>query len=171
MRTGIDIPAAIEHVAAARQSGRASRAACTITQDELLTLKCDVLIPAALERVITGENAARLQCRILAEGANGPTTPEADQILFQRWDEVFVMPDILCNAGGVIVSYFEWVQDLQNFFWGETEVTDRLFRILEQAFVAMLKRARAQRIPHRIAAMSIGVERVVAAKHSRGLFP
>ena len=137
----------------------------------MLTLKCDVLIPAALERVITAEVAPRLQCRILAEGANGPTTPDADQILFQRWDEIFVIPDILCNAGGVIVSYFEWVQDLQNFFWSETEVTDRLFRILEGAFTTMLKRARGEKIPHRIAAMSIGVERVVAAKQSRGLFP
>jgi len=167
---GIDIAAAQEHVR--RQGGLAGfPGADPITQDELLTLKCDVLIPAALERVITGENAGRLQCRILAEGANGPTTPEADQILFQRWDEIFVIPDILCNSGGVIVSYFEWVQDLQNLFWRETEVTDRLFRILEQAFGAMLKRARTRSIPHRLAAMSIGVERVVAAKQARGLFP
>jgi glutamate dehydrogenase (NAD(P)+) len=167
---GIDIPAALDHV---RHRGSLAGFAGgeVISQDELLTLKCDVLIPAALERVIDAGKAARLQCRILAEGANGPTTPEADQVLFQRWEEVFVIPDILCNAGGVIVSYFEWVQDLQNFFWGETEVTDRLFRILEGAFTAMLKRARTQKIPHRIAAMSIGVERVVAAKESRGLFP
>jgi len=167
---GIDIPAALEYV---RQRGSLAGfpGGEVIPPTDLLTLKCDVLIPAALERVITAENAPRLQCRILAEGANGPTTPDADQILFQRWEEIFVIPDILCNAGGVIVSYFEWVQDLQNFFWGETEVTDRLFRILEGAFTAMLKRARAQKIPHRIAAMSIGVERVVAAKKSRGLFP
>jgi glutamate dehydrogenase (NAD(P)+) len=167
---GIDIPAALEHV---RQRGSLAGfwGGDAIKPEELLTLKCDVLIPAALERVITAEIAPKLQCRILAEGANGPTTPEADQILFQRWEEVFVIPDILCNAGGVIVSYFEWVQDLQNFFWSETEVTDRLFRILEGAFTGMLKRARVQKIPHRIAAMSIGVERVVAAKASRGLFP
>ncbi|HEX4085541.1 MAG TPA: Glu/Leu/Phe/Val dehydrogenase [Chthoniobacteraceae bacterium] len=167
---GIDIPAALDHT---RRHGSLAGFAGgdQITPDELLTLKCDVLIPAALERVITADIAARLQCRILAEGANGPTTPDADQILFQRWDEIFVLPDILCNAGGVIVSYFEWVQDLQNFFWSETEVTDRLFRILEGAFTAMLKRARQRKIPHRIAAMSIGVERVVAAKASRGLFP
>jgi glutamate dehydrogenase (NAD(P)+) len=167
---GIDIPAAIEHV---RRNGSLSGfpGGEGIPAADLLTLKCDVLIPAALERVITADVASKIQCRILAEGANGPTTPDADQILFQRWEEVFVIPDILCNAGGVIVSYFEWVQDLQNFFWSETEVTDRLFRILEGAFTAMLKRARGQKIPHRIAAMSIGVERVVAAKESRGLFP
>jgi len=167
---GIDIPAALEHVRN-RGSLNGFQGGDLISPDELLTLKCDVLIPAALERVITAANASSLQCRILAVAANGPTTPDADQILFQRWEEIFVIPDILCNAGGVIVSYFEWVQDLQNFFWGETEVTDRLFRILEGAFTAMLKRARAQKVPHRIAAMSIGVERVVAAKQSRGLFP
>jgi len=167
---GMDMTAALEHT---RRHGSLANfsGGDRITSDELLTLPCDVLIPAALERVITADIASRLRCRILAEGANGPTTPDADQILFQRWDEIFVIPDILCNAGGVIVSYFEWVQDLQNFFWSETEVTDRLFRILEGAFASMLKRARAQKIPHRIAAMSIGVERVVAAKASRGLFP
>jgi glutamate dehydrogenase (NAD(P)+) len=167
---GIDILAALNHI---RRRGSLARfpGGESISPDDLLTLKCDVLIPAALGRVITGQNASRLQCRILAEGANGPTTPDADQILFQRWEEIFVLPDILCNAGGVIVSYFEWVQDLQNFFWSETEVTDRLFRILEGAFTAVLKRARVQKIPHRIAAMSIGVERVVAAKATRGLFP
>jgi glutamate dehydrogenase (NAD(P)+) len=167
---GIDILAALDHV---RRSGSLAgfQGADPIPAEELLTLQCDILIPAALERVITADIASRLKCRILAEGANGPTTPDADQILFQRWEEIFVIPDILCNAGGVIVSYFEWVQDLQNFFWSETEVTDRLFRILEGAFTTMLKRARSQKIPHRIAAMSIGVERVVAAKQSRGLFP
>ena len=84
----------------------------------------------------TRSNAGKLQCRILAEGANGPTTPEADLILNERWDEIFVIPDILCNAGGVIVSYFEWVQGLQAFMWTETEVTDKLFRILEHSFAA-----------------------------------
>jgi hypothetical protein len=104
-------------------------------------------------------------------GANGPTTPEADRILAERWNEIFVIPDILCNAGGVIVSYFEWVQDLQSFLWNETEVMDKLFRILEQAFMAVIKRARDAKIPHRVAAMAIGVERVLAAKKARGLFP
>jgi glutamate dehydrogenase (NAD(P)+) len=112
-----------------------------------------------------------LKCRILAEGANGPTTPEADLILNERWDELFVIPDILCNAGGVIVSYFEWVQGLQAFMWTETEVTDKLFRILEHSFTQVIKRAKAHKVSHRTAAMAIGVERVMKAKHSRGLFP
>jgi glutamate dehydrogenase (NAD(P)+) len=167
---GIDVGAADKH-AAQRGSLEGFGGAEKISPDELLTLKCDVLIPAAVEGVITARNAGRLQCRVLAEAANGPTTPEADEVLFKRWDEIFVIPDILCNAGGVIVSYFEWVQDLQSFFWNETEITDKLFRILEQAFAAVIKRAREAKIPHRMSAMSIGVERVLAAKKSRGLFP
>ena len=134
-------------------------------------MKCDVLIPAAVDRVITEKNAAKLQCRILAEAANGPTTPGADLILEQRWDEIFVIPDILCNAGGVIVSYFEWVQGLQSFLWTESEVTDKLFRILEHSFAQVIKRAKEHEISHRTAAMAIGVERVIKAKQMRGLFP
>jgi len=167
---GIDVWAADRHVAkngslAGFDGGE------QIPPGELLTLQCDILVPAAIEGVITERNAAKLKCRILAEAANGPTTPAADLILFERWNEIFVIPDILCNAGGVIVSYFEWVQGLQQFFWNETEITDKLFRILEQAFAAMIKRARDAKIPHRLSAMAIGVERVVAAKNSRGLFP
>src|SRR3954469_11802064 len=167
---GIDLQAA-EKYAAQNGSLLGFTEADSISPDELLTLPCDVLVPAAVEAVITEKNAAKLQCRILAEGANGPTTPAADRILFERWSEIFVIPDILCNAGGVIVSYFEWVQGLQQFFWNESEVTDKLFRILEQAFVAVTKRAREAKIPHRVAAMAIGVERVLAAKTARGLFP
>ena len=167
---GIDVALA-EKYAAAHGSLAGFTEADLISPDELLTLPCDVLVPAAVEAVITEHNAARLRCRILAEGANGPTTPAADRILFERWNEVFVIPDILCNAGGVIVSYFEWVQGLQQFFWNESEVMDKLFRILEQAFAAVTKRAREARIPHRVAAMAIGVERVLAAKKARGLFP
>jgi glutamate dehydrogenase (NAD(P)+) len=121
--------------------------------------------------VITAKNAGQLKCRILAEGANGPTTPDADLILDGRWDEVFVIPDILCNAGGVIVSYFEWVQGLQAFLWSESEVTDKLFRILEHSFVQVIRRAKDHRVSHRTAAMAIGVERVIKAKQVRGLFP
>jgi glutamate dehydrogenase (NAD(P)+) len=128
-------------------------------------------VPAALSGVVNGENAKNIRCRILAEGANGPTTVEADKILFERWDEVFVIPDILCNAGGVIVSYFEWIQSLQSFFWNESEVADRLFRVLEQSFSAMIKRAKEEKIPHRLAALAIGVERVMKARRDRGLFP
>ena len=138
---------------------------------ELLIQPCDILIPAAVDRVINGENAGKLRCRILAEGANGPTTPEADAILDQRWDEIMVIPDILCNAGGVIVSYFEWVQDLQNFFWNETEIADKLFRLMDTAFSAVIKRAKAEKISHRTAALAIAVEKVLKAKQTRGLFP
>jgi glutamate dehydrogenase (NAD(P)+) len=167
---GIDVGVANDY---AQKKGSLSGfdAAEKIDPAEILTLKCDVLVPAALEAVITQKNAGQLQCRILAEGANGPTTPDADIILAERGDEIFVIPDILCNAGGVIVSYFEWVQGVQSFFWNETEVTDKLFRILEQAFSTVIRRARELKISNRMAAMAIGVERVLAAKKSRGLFP
>ena len=142
----------------------------SISNEDLLITKCDILVPAALERQITEKNAAKIQCRVLAEGANGPTTPEADEILKSR-SEIFVIPDILCNAGGVIVSYFEWVQDLQSFFWTETEVTDKLFRILETAFTQVVNLSRKQNISMRMAALSLGVKRVQEAKKIRGLFP
>ena len=167
---GIDVGAA-EKYAAQHGSLLGFDGADAISPDDLLTLPCDVLVPAAVEGVITEKNAGQLRCRILAEAANGPTTPEADCILFERWNEIFVIPDILCNAGGVIVSYFEWVQGLQQFFWNESEVMDKLFRILEQAFSAVTKRSREAKIPHRMSAMAIGVERVLAAKKARGLFP
>ena len=141
-----------------------------VTNEELLLLPCDILVPAALERQITQANADKIKCRILAEAANGPTTPEADVILNQR-PEIFIIPDILCNAGGVVVSYFEWVQDLQSFFWGETEVVDKLFRILETAWTQILNTSRKDKIPMRLAAMSLGVKRVQDAKRVRGLFP
>ena len=123
-----------------------------------------------MEQVITADVARNLQCRILAEGANGPTTPDADRVLQQR-PEIFVIPDILCNAGGVVVSYFEWVQDLQQLFWTEPEVRDRLNRVLERAFQAVMARAERDGVPHRTAALAIGVERVQKAKLTRGLFP
>jgi glutamate dehydrogenase (NAD(P)+) len=108
---------------------------------------------------------------VLAEGANGPTTPDADLVLEKRQAEVFLIPDILCNSGGVVVSYFEWVQDLQQLFWEEEEVTRREYAILDRAFDHMVQRAKADNIPHRTAAMAIGVEKVRAAKNTRGLFP
>ncbi len=138
---------------------------------ELLDQRCDILVPAAMERVITAENAGRLQCRILAEGANGPDTPDADDVLDQRRGEVFVIPDILCNSGGVIVSYFEWVQDLQRLFWTETEVNHRLEQLLDSAFTQVRARAAARNVSNRTAAMAIGVEKVRAGKRLRGLFP
>ncbi len=143
----------------------------TIGGMELLEQRCDILVPAAMERVITAANAPRLRCRILAEGANGPVTPDADEVLDQRRDEVFVIPDILCNSGGVIVSYFEWVQDLQRLFWTESEVNNRLEQLLDNAFTQVRTRAVARGVPNRTAAMAIGVERVRAGKKLRGLFP
>jgi glutamate dehydrogenase (NAD(P)+) len=167
---GIDVKAAEQHVLK-KGTLRAFDQGDHVDPNEMLTMKCDVLVPAAVDRVINEKNAAKLQCRILAEGANGPTTPEADLILNERRNDVFVIPDILCNAGGVIVSYFEWVQGLQSFPWSETEVTDKLFRILEHSFTQVIRRARDHKITHRTAAMAIGVERVLKAKRSRGLFP
>ena len=143
----------------------------TIDPGELLFQQCDILVPAAVERVITGENVKRLKCRILAEGANGPTTPDADTYLDQHRDEIFVIPDILCNSGGVIVSYFEWVQDLQQFFWSETEVTDKLKTLLNRTYNKVLARAQRDKVSNRTAAMAIGVEKVRDAKKMRGLFP
>jgi glutamate dehydrogenase (NAD(P)+) len=142
-----------------------------IGAEELLTRPCTVLVPAAIERVITEKNAGRLRCRILAEGANGPTTPAADAILDQRQDEIFIIPDVLCNSGGVIVSYFEWVQDLQQLFWTEAEINHRLEQVLETAFRRVARRGRNDRVSNRVAAMALGVEKVRAGKQLRGLFP
>ncbi|MGH7808936.1 MAG: Glu/Leu/Phe/Val family dehydrogenase [Candidatus Binatia bacterium] len=139
-----------------------------ITNEELLELKCDVLVPAAMEMQITKANAARVECRILAEGANGPTTPEADTIL--RDKGIFLIPDILANAGGVVVSYFEWVQDLQNFFWTEDEVNKKLRDILVKAFHEVLDMSRKQAVGMRLAALMIGIDRVVKAMLWRGLY-
>jgi glutamate dehydrogenase (NAD(P)+) len=166
---GLDLQALEKHVA---QNGRLGGfpGGEPITNEQLLLLPCDILVPAALERQITAANAGRIHCRILAEAANGPTTPEADEILNGR-PEILVIPDVLCNAGGVVVSYFEWVQDLQSFFWSETEIVDKLFRILETAWVQVLNSSRKQKLPMRVAALSVGISRVYEAKKQRGLFP
>jgi glutamate dehydrogenase (NAD(P)+) len=160
----------LEKYAAAKRTIAGFAGAEHVTNEQLLELPCEILVPAAMERQITGGNAAKIKCRILAEAANGPTTPEADVILDQR-EEIFILPDILCNAGGVIVSYFEWVQDLQSFFWTETEVMDKLFRILEGAFLQVLALSRKQKVSMRMAALSVGIKRVQEAKKIRGLFP
>ncbi len=165
---GIDLDKLDEYVTKTR-SVVGFDGAEAITNEQLLITPCDILVPAALERQITGDNAATIQCRILAEGANGPTTPEADAIISQR--DIFVIPDILCNAGGVIVSYFEWVQDLQSFFWDEGEVMSKLYRILEQSFVQTLNVSRKRKVSMRFAALSLGIKRVFEAKQIRGLFP
>ena len=168
-RRGLDVAALVRHVG---RTGVLAGYSTELLSDpgDLLATECDIVIPAALERVIDGVMAARLRCRVLAEGANGPTTPEADDVLARR-PEIFVVPDILCNAGGVIVSYFEWVQDLQQFFWTEPEVRTRLNQVLDRSFHAVMARADRDAIPTRTAAMAIGVEKVRNAKNVRGLFP
>jgi glutamate dehydrogenase (NAD(P)+) len=167
---GLDVPSLILH---AEKHGSLAGYSNELALDpkDLLTLKCEVLVPAAVERVIDAEIADKLQCRVLAEAANGPTTPDADLILERRQNEIFVIPDIICNAGGVVVSYFEWVQDLAQFFWGEDEVMRREYQILDAAFDRMVDRAKRDKIYNRTAAMAAGVERVRDAKSTRGLFP
>ncbi|WFU71469.1 Glu/Leu/Phe/Val dehydrogenase [Bradyrhizobium sp. CB2312] len=167
---GLDIPQLVRH---ASSQGSLDGYSNELAFDpaEILTVPCDVLVPAAVERVIDAGMAAKLRCRILAEGANGPTTPEADRILEARQDEVFVIPDILCNSGGVVVSYFEWVQDLQRLFWEEEEVMRREYQLLDRAFDRVLARSKGENLFNRTAAMAIGVERVRGAKETRGLFP
>jgi glutamate dehydrogenase (NAD(P)+) len=141
----------------------------TISNGQLLELECDVLIPAALEGVLTEDNANLVQARIVVEAANGPTTPEADEIFHDR--RVQVVPDILANAGGVTVSYFEWVQDIQAYFWSEDEVNARLRRIMEEAYVDVLELAEDRKVTMRQAATILGVQRVAEAHTTRGLFP
>jgi len=167
---GFDIPAVNRHVGA-HGVLRGFSSEAVIDAEALLTQPCDLLAPCAVERVINGANAGQLKCRIIAEGANGPTTPEADLVLRQRNDEIFVIPDILCNAGGVIVSYFEWVQDLQQYFWSKREVMDRLEQALDRSWDNVVRRAEADGVSNRTAAMAIGVEKVRNAKILRGLFP
>ncbi|MDP9297015.1 MAG: Glu/Leu/Phe/Val dehydrogenase [Actinomycetota bacterium] len=141
----------------------------SITNDELLTIECNVLIPAAMESQLTGANAGNVKAPVIVEAANGPTTPEADAIFHDRG--VLVVPDILANSGGVTVSYFEWVQDIQAFFWTEDEVNDRLRSIMERAYVDVLKLAEQKKVAMRTAATMLGVSRVAEAHKTRGLFP
>jgi glutamate dehydrogenase (NAD(P)+) len=140
-----------------------------LTNQQMLELPCDVLVPAAMQDQITAENAERIQCKLLAEGANGPTTLEADEILSRRG--VFVVPDVLGNAGGVTVSYFEWVQDTQNYSWTLDEINSRLHHIMTDGFRRVLTRALRQSLDLRTAALIEGIDRVAAAKLVRGLFP
>jgi glutamate dehydrogenase (NAD(P)+) len=140
-----------------------------VSNAELLELPCDVLIPAALENQITQANADRIRTRIIVEGANGPTTPAADDVLYNRG--VFVVPDILANAGGVTVSYFEWVQGLQEFFWSEEEINERLERIMVRSFNNVLEMALDHEVSLRAAAYMIAVKRVADATTIRGIYP
>jgi len=141
----------------------------TITNAELLELECDILVPAALEKQLTGENAPRVKARLIAEGANGPTEPEADEIFHDRG--IFVIPDILCNAGGVTVSYFEWVQGLQQFFWKEREVNQKLQEIMDKAFDAVLHVHQEKQVDMRVAAYIRAIDRVATATMTRGIYP
>ena len=140
-----------------------------ITNEALLELPCDVLIPAALGNQITNENAGRIKAKIIVEGANGPTTPEADQILTER--KIPVVPDILANAGGVIVSYFEWIQDVQCYFWCEKEVNSKLSNILDRAYEEALHLSREKKLSLRTAAIMLAVKKVADALLVRGLYP
>ncbi|MDE3226216.1 MAG: Glu/Leu/Phe/Val dehydrogenase [Nitrospirota bacterium] len=140
-----------------------------ITNEELLTLDCTVLVPAALSEQITEANATKVSCRILAEGANGPTTLEADQILTDKG--VFIIPDILANSGGVIVSYFEWVQDMQRFFWNSLDIRDRLHEIITAAFHRTLQFSQQRGVTMRMAALMSGIDKVAQAHLARGLYP
>jgi len=165
---GIDVAAAIAHKAETGEL-QGLRNTEAITNDELVVLECDLLVPCALEQVITGANAHLVQARIVAEGANGPVTPAADEILDERG--ILVLPDVLANAGGVVVSYFEWVQGLQEYFWKEAEVNHRLNEIVSRAFDETWQVAQERKTPMRLAAYGLGVQRVAEALTTRGLYP
>lgn len=167
---GIDVEKALACVAATRSLADFDEGDA-ITNEELLTLECTALIPAALERVITPAIAPRLRCRLLAEAANGPTTFEADRWLEKHRPDIEIIPDVLCNAGGVIVSYFEWLQNLDNYYWTRDEVLEKLFRQLEQAREAVERQRARYKFSRRLAAQTLGIQRVADAKAARGLFP
>jgi glutamate dehydrogenase (NAD(P)+) len=140
-----------------------------LTNEELLELECDVLVPCALENVITAHNAPRIKAKVIAEGANGPTTPEADEILYDRG--IFVVPDVLANAGGVTVSYFEWVQGLQFFFWSEREINVQLREIMVRSFNDVLRISEEKKVDMRVAAYILAIRRVADATMIRGIYP
>jgi glutamate dehydrogenase (NAD(P)+) len=146
-----------------------SKAGQTISNAELLTLPVDFLVPAAMEGQLTGANANEVRAKFIVEGANGPTTPEADAIFAERG--IVLIPDILANAGGVIVSYFEWVQDLQFYFWDEDEVNDRLHKVITRACKDVIASAEQHNTTLREAAMVLAVGRVAEAARLRGIYP
>ena len=163
-----DIPAAFAHK---RETGslKGVKDAEVITDAELLELDCDILAPCALEQVITDENADRIRASIICEGANGPVTPAADAILEEKG--ILVLPDVLANAGGVVVSYFEWVQGLQEYFWKEVEVNAKLNDIVSKAFDETWEVAQKKNLPMRVAAYGLAVQRVAEATVTRGIYP
>ena len=173
-RGGVTNPRGIDPIKALRYKERSGTVvgmpgASRISNDDLLTMKCDILVPAALENVITLHNADLIKAKIIAEAANGPTTPHADEVLARRG--IFVLPDILANAGGVTVSYFEWAQDLQGLFWDETEVNLRLQKVMQRAFTDVYETMRKYHVHSRAAAYILAIGRVAEATLVRGLFP
>jgi glutamate dehydrogenase (NAD(P)+) len=164
---GLDIPALAQH---RKETGFITNfpGSENIDKDQAFFLECDVLLPAATENVITSANADKLRCKILCEGANGPTTPLADEILEKK--NIFVIPDILANAGGVTVSYFEWVQDRQGFFWNEDLVNSRLEEIMVGSFNAVTEYGEKHKVDNRTAAYMLALDRVASASKLRGLY-
>jgi len=167
-QSGLDIPAVLEYKAK-HGTLEGYPEADPISNAELLELPCDILIPAALENQITAANADKIKARLIAEGANGPITPDADLILFDKG--IMVLPDILANAGGVTVSYFEWVQGLQQLFWTEREVNARLEGVMITAFQEALKIALERKVSMRTATYLVAVDRVAQATLTRGIYP
>jgi glutamate dehydrogenase (NAD(P)+) len=165
---GVDVPAAFAHKREFHTLA-GLRDAEAITNDELLLLDVDVLAPCALEQVITAQNADRVRASIICEGANGPVTPGGDAILEDKG--VLILPDVLANAGGVVVSYFEWVQGLQEYFWKESEVNAKLNDIVSRAFEETWETAQQRKIPMRVAAYGLAVQRVAEATVTRGIYP
>ena len=166
---GLDVMRALEYKAKYKCFVCETKDETEITNQELLELKCDILVPAAIENQIVEKNAPRVKAKIIVEGANGPTTPKADEILNDKG--VFLVPDILANAGGVTVSYFEWVQNLQELIWSEEEVLDRLTRIRQKGFKEVLDISLSKKIPMRTAALVLGIGRVAEASRLRGIYP
>lgn len=164
---GLDIPEVLRHLST-QKTLEGYPNASSISNHELLELECEVLIPAATENQITSHNANRIKCRILAEGANGPTTATADEILERNG--VFVLPDILANAGGVTCSYFEWVQDRMGYFWKESMVNERLQDVMEDSFRDVIKYAETHRVNNRIAAYMLAIARVAYVTQIRGIY-
>jgi glutamate dehydrogenase (NAD(P)+) len=166
---GLDVMRALEYKAKYKCFVCETKDESEITNQELLELKCDILVPAAMGNQIVEKNAPRVKAKVIVEGANGPTTPKADEILNDRG--IFVVPDILANAGGVTVSYFEWVQNLQELIWSEEEVSDRLTRIMQKGFKEVLDISLSKKIPMRTAALVLGIGRVAEASRLRGIYP
>jgi glutamate dehydrogenase (NAD(P)+) len=166
--SGLNVVALLAHVATNGSVAGFSDAE-VIANDAFWDVDCDILIPAALEQQITAANAGRIQARMVIEGANGPTTPEADDILQER--NILVLPDVIANAGGVTVSYFEWVQDFSSFFWSEDEINARLVRIMKEAFAGVWQVAQENKVSLRTATFIVACKRILHARELRGLYP